>query len=309
MRLPTRTGRVLAVAAIVVALPTAAGALPTGANAPTAVSANSTTFQDSTGEDPAAADMGTIVVSNDDAGMITFRFEIPNRPTYQRETAIFLTIDSDANQATGDPDQLGADFSLDIFAGEAILFRWTGTGYQVAANQASLSYSWQSGPTIRINAADLNNTRRFNFSAQTASGIIFDPTTGAPSCPPAPADCARDFAPTFGFYNYNVVITPPTLVVRGLKATPAAPRAGRPFTLRLTVARSDTGAAIQSGRVTCVGRVGTARLRADLARVQGGAVVCIWSIPANARGKTFRGTVTVVHEGLRATRSFTARVR
>jgi hypothetical protein len=77
----------------------------------------------------------------------------------------------------------------------------------------------------------------------------------------------------------------------------------------MVAARSDTNAALQNGRVTCVGRAGNARLRAQLARVQGGAVVCTWQIPANARGRTFRGTVTVVFEGLRASRSFSARIR
>jgi hypothetical protein len=43
--------------------------------------------------------------------------------------------------------------------------------------------------------------------------------------------------------------------------------------------------------------------------VQGGAVVCTWLIPANAKGRTFRGSVTVVFEGLRASRSFSARIR
>jgi hypothetical protein len=43
--------------------------------------------------------------------------------------------------------------------------------------------------------------------------------------------------------------------------------------------------------------------------VQGGAAVCTWQIPANATGKRFRGSVTIVFEGLRASRSFSARIR
>ena len=73
MRLTTRTGLVLAVAALVVALPTAAGALPKGKSTPVTAAANSVTYNDSTGEDPAAPDITTIVVTNDDAGTITFQ--------------------------------------------------------------------------------------------------------------------------------------------------------------------------------------------------------------------------------------------
>jgi hypothetical protein len=106
-----------------------------------------------------------------------------------------------------------------------------------------------------------------------------------------------------------VKITPPTLVVRSLKPTPARPTAGRTFTLRLTAVRSDTNAAIQNGRVTCVGRIGNARLRAQVQRVVGRAAVCTWNIPAAAAGKTFRGSVAVVFEGLRAQQGYSARVR
>ena len=63
------------------------------------------------------------------------------------------------------------------------------------------------------------------------------------------------------------------------------PVAGRPFTLKLVAARSDTGAAVQNGRVTCVGRVGAARLKAQLQRVQGGAATCTWNIPAGREGQ------------------------
>jgi len=298
-------GLILALAVAVVALPTiASGALPSGTAAPTLVAANSTTYQDSTGEDPAAADITTIVVSNDDAATITFRINIPNRAQYTSDMAVVMFIDTDANQATGDPESLGADYIIQLIQGELILFRWDGMDFSLSATQASLSYSWAGGPTIRINASDLNNTRRFNFDVTTVSNIVFDPMTGAIDC----ANCKRDFAPTIGFYIYEVKITPPSLVVRKLTTTPKTPVAGRPFTMRLVAARSDTGAVVQNGRVTCVGRVGTARLRAQSAQVTGGAAVCTWLIPAKAKGKTFRGSVTVAFEGLRASQSLSRRI-
>jgi hypothetical protein len=105
-----------------------------------------------------------------------------------------------------------------------------------------------------------------------------------------------------------VIIAKPTLVVRRVTTSPAAPKAGKPFTLRMVAARSDTGAVLQNGRVTCVGRAGTARLKAQVARVVGGAVVCTWLIPAKAKGKTFKGSATVVFEGLRATGNVSRRI-
>ena len=302
VRLLTRPWLVLAIALAVVALPAAAsGAL----SAPKAPAANTTTFNDSVGEDPAAPDITTIVASNDDAATISFKINIPNRPQYAADIAIVMFLDSDANQSTGDPESLGADYIIQLIQGELLLFKWDGSDFTLSPTQSSLSYAWAGGPTIRVNASDLSNTRKLLFDVTAVSGIVFDSTSGAIDC----TNCKRDFAPTIGFYPYNVVVQKPTLVVRSLKPTPARPVAGRPFTLKLVAARSDTGAAVQNGRVTCVGRVGAARLTAQLQRVQGGAATCTWNIPANAKGKTFRGSVTVAFEGLKAGQSYTGKVR
>jgi hypothetical protein len=289
----------------VVAVPFLASGAFAKPAAPTAPAANSTTYNDSVGEDPTAPDISTIVASNDDAATISFRINIANRAQYTADVAIVMFLDSDANQATGDPESLGADYIIQLIQGEILLFKWDGSDFTVSSTQASLSYAWSSGPTIRVNASELNNTRKLLFDVTAVSGIVFDSTTGAIDC----TNCKRDFAPTIGFYQYEVKLTPPTLVVKSLRPTPARPAAGRPFTLRLVAARSDTGAVVQNGRVTCVGRLGSATLRAQVQRVQGGAATCTWNIPAAGKGKAFRGTVTVSFEGLKAQQSYTGKVR
>jgi hypothetical protein len=289
----------------VVALPFLASGAFAKTAAPAAPTANSTTYQDSVGEDATAPDITTITVSNDDAGTITFRINVPNRAQLSNDLVAIVDIDSDANQATGDPTNFGSDYIIQYIQGEAILFKWDGSDYTLSATQASLTSSWASGPTFKINASDLSNTRKLSFDALVVSGVVFDPQTGAIDC----SACKRDFAPLIGLYNYQLLITKPTLVVRSLKPTPARPVAGRSFTLKLVAARSDTGAVVQNGRVTCVGRLGSARLKATVQQVQGGAATCTWSIPANAKGKTFRGSVAVVFEGLKASQSYTGKVR
>jgi hypothetical protein len=223
---------------------------------------------------------------------------------------LLLFVDSDANPQTGDPDELGADYVIEIFGGEAALFRWDGTDFTRRAGDppaTSLIFGYMGGVTITISAAELGNTKKFGFSFIAVSGIAIDPTTSDLDFTNAVADVAP--AVNAGLYQYEVKITPPSLVVRNLKPTPARPAAGRAFTLRLTAVRSDTNAAVQNGRVTCIGRIGNVRLRAQVQRVVGRAAVCTWSIPAGASGKTFRGSVAVVFEGLRAQQGYSARVR
>jgi hypothetical protein len=288
------------VAAVVVALPTAAsGAF----SVPSATTTNNQTFQDTTGEDPTAPDITTIVVSNDNAGLITFRINVPNRAQQAQDLGVVMFLDSDSNQATGDPASLGADHIIQYLRGEPILFRWDGSDFSLSATQSTLSAAWSSGATIRINAAQLGNARRLSFDALVVSGLVFDDLGGL-ECPEA--TCKRDFAPAVGFYQYEVRIERPTLLVRRVSAGKAT--AGKPFTLRMRTARSDTGATVQNGRVTCVGRVGNARLRARVQRVIGGWATCTWNLPPDSKGKRFRGSISIAFEGLRASESFASRI-
>jgi hypothetical protein len=306
----TRPGLVLAVAIAVVALPTVASGALSAPAAPQGIAANTMTYTDSSGENAAAPDITTITVSNTDAGVIQFRVAIPNRAQFTPDMLLLLFVDSDANPQTGDPTELGSDYVIEVFGGEAALFRWDGTNFTRRAGDppaTSLIFGYQNGVTITISAAELGNTKNFGFSFIAVSGITVDPTTQDLDFTNAVADIAP--AANSGLYAYEVKITPPTLVVRSLRPTPRNPMAGRSFTLRLVAARSDTNAVVQNGRVTCVGRVGNARLRAQVQRVVGGAATCTWNLAPGAKGKTFRGSVAVVFEGLRAAQSFSRKVR
>jgi hypothetical protein len=305
-----RAGFLLAIAVALVALPTVASGSPSSPTAPTAMSANSTTYQDSSGENPAAPDITTLTVSNTDAGLLSFRVAIPNRAQLGQDMLLLLFVDTDANAQTGDPESLGADYVIQVFGGEAALFRWDGSDFTRRAGDppaTSLIFSYENGVTITMSAAELGNTKKFGFAFIAISGVTIDPTTGDVDFTNAVGDVAP--ATGAGLYQYEVMITPPTLVVKSLKSTPKNPAAGRSFTLRLVAARSDTGAVVQNGRVTCVGRIGNARLRAQVQRVQGGAATCTWNIPLTAKGKVLRASVAVTFEGLKAQQGYSGKVR
>jgi hypothetical protein len=303
----TRPGILLAIAVAIVALPAAAsGAL----SSPAAPTANSTSYQDSSGENPAAPDITTLTVSNNDAGVISFKVNIPNRPQLTQDMLLLLFVDTDANAQTGDPDSLGADYVIQLFGGEAALFRWDGTDFTRRAGDppaTSLIFAYQGGVTITISAAELGNTKKFGFAAIALSGVTIDPATGDTDFTNAVSDVAP--AAGSGSYQFEVKITPPTLVVKKLTPSPPKPTAGQAFTLRLVATRSDTGAAVQNGKVACVGRIGSAKLKVTFQRVTGGAAVCTWNIPPTAKGKTFRGSVGVVFEGLKASQGYASKVR
>jgi hypothetical protein len=295
--------RVIGVSAVVsVAVLGTAGGAWTSASAPAKASANSVTFQDSTGERPDSPDITTIVVSNTNSGELSFKINPFARVT--DDMLIGIDIDTDANAATGDPDT-GADYAIELFRGSANLFRWDGTNFSRRQNdppQATLTFS---GPEIKINASELGNTTHLKFDAIVITGIVVD-SSGDLDFTNARADIAPDLG--HGLFDYPVKTAPLRLLAKGFSLSPRRPVAGRTLTANLTVARNDTGAVLKGGTVVCSASVGGARIGVRVHRFVGSQARCAWQVPGSARGKSIRGSITVVFEGKRITRSFAATV-
>jgi hypothetical protein len=81
-----------------------------------------------------------------------------------------------------------------------------------------------------------------------------------------------------------------------LSATPARPRAGKPFVLTLAVRRSDTGKGVTSGTVSCRVLLNEKKVPAKGSVVRGSGR-CAFVVPASAKGKLLRGTITVRSSG------------
>jgi hypothetical protein len=270
---------------------------------------NTITFTDSSGEDPAAPDITTVVVSNDDAGLISFKINIPNRPQLSRDIAIDMFVDSDSNAATGDPQFLGADYVIELFLGEVSLFKWDGTDFTRRVGDppaTTLVYSWASGVTIKISATELGSTKKFGFDVLAVSGLVIDDATGNIDNTNAKSDVAP--APSAGLYRYEVKIAPARLVAKTLSTTPAKPKAGKSFTVRLAATRSDTGATIVNGELDCAAKAGSKALKPKSEKFIGGQAVCVFQIPAGTQGKTLRGTIKIVFEGKSLTRPFAGKI-
>src|SRR3989442_6216855 len=95
LRRGSRVSRILkslgVVAAVAAALPVLSGA------APARVAANSTTYQDSTGEDAQGPDITTVIASNDNTGLITFQINIPSQASLSGVKITDIEIDADSS--------------------------------------------------------------------------------------------------------------------------------------------------------------------------------------------------------------------
>jgi hypothetical protein len=212
-------------------------------------------------------------------------------------------IDSDNTATTGDPDT-GGEYAIELFGGEANLFKWDGTNFSRRPNDPPQSTLTFSQLAITINASELGNTTRFNFAVTVITGVTI--VNGDLDFSAAHADFAPDLG--HGLWNYKVNTAPLKLVAKGFKLTPGRPLAGRTFTAALTVARNDTGAILKGGTVVCTATVGGGRITARVRKFVGTQARCAWLIPGSARGKPIRGSITVVFEGRRISRSFSATV-
>src|SRR5207248_3088038 len=162
-----------------------------------------------------------------------------------------------------------------------------------------------TGTTISINATELGNTKNLSFDVTVISGLKFD-AAGNLDFTSAHADFAPDIG--HGRYPFEVKVAPMKLLMKSFKTTPRRPRAGGAFTMQMTAMRNDTGAVLQGGTVKCAAKAGGATLAARTHRFAGTAAVCTWAIPASARGKTFRGSITVVFEGKKVTKTFSSSI-
>ena len=292
----SRPAILLALAALLVGVPAALGGSSHAA-------ANSATFDDSIGEDAAAPDITTVAVSNDDAGLITFQVNISNRPALTPDMFMLLFLDTDQNASTGATDFLGAEYAIELDPGAVSLFKWNGSDFTQAPSQASLTYAYSSGATIRVSAADLGRTKGINFGLEAVAGVTFDASGN-----PVFDTVHRDFAPDLGhgFYSYQV-LTKMVLTVTAFTTSPKPPKAGRTFSVSLAATENDTKGPVRSGVVTCPATLAGKRAVAVTHVVANGIATCVWRIPKTAKGRIMRGSITLTLQGAHVTRPFTAR--
>src|SRR5436190_6809268 len=266
---------------------------------------NTTTYPDSTGEDAAAPDITSVVVSNDDAGLITIQVNVNNRPTLSQDMEFLILLDIDKNPNTGASAFRGADYAIDLVAGSVDLFQWNGSDYVRAASQASLVYSYAAtGPIIRVSAADLGKTKAFNFGVEAFAGLAVDAQGNFDD-----SNVHRDFAPDQGHgFNGYQVLTKLVLTVTAFTVAPKPAKAGRPFSASMAANQNDTAGPVQAGRVTCAASVAGKRLVPVTHAVRNGVAVCIWRIPTTVKGQPVRGLVPLTVRGTSVTRGFSSRV-
>ena len=157
--------------------------------------ANITSFTDRTGDVKLAPDIASLAVSNDDAGLLTFRLNFANGiPAGLPGEQLGVALDLDQNPDTGTV-YYGAEVALEFDETTVRFLRAHGNDFSAAAAPASLQgIVTASTVTFTVKAADLGLTPTDGFNVFALSETRLD----------------GDLAPEIRTFNYEQVAgTPP----------------------------------------------------------------------------------------------------
>lgn len=266
------------------------------------------TFADATGDATGGApDLTQVVVSNDVAGLITFR--ITTVAPLVSGSVIAVDLDTDLSPANG------PEYVVRAGLGGADMVKWDGNAY-VDSGAAILMTRVANVLDLKVKRADIGRPTKFGFDVVS---VIFDA---------ADRIAGDDAVPDGGEFTYALTFAqcsngkdddgdgkidaddlgcssetdnlesddPVTLSVGKPAVAPAKPKEGKAVVVSVGVTRVETGRGIPTGAVRCAGRVGAKALRGT-GKVAGGRASCAFKLPVGAKGKTLRGTITVTHLG------------
>jgi hypothetical protein len=260
---------------------------------PSATAAGSNSFTDTIGDGNGAADVKSVVVSNDDAGQVMIRVNVDSLPS-PSDTRVYAFFDTDQNQATGWADGAGAEYVFLVDESDHTygFLRWNGTAWEDAPDTTARVFSDSGGVAFSINRSELGGTTGFSFWVRTRLGD--------------PAGTATDTAPDGdAVWSYTLQIgAPPAPKIAGvmLPATSLLPKAGTTFTFRVGNVILSTKEVVSADHITCKAVLAGKTLTA----VRPGA--CAWRLPRTARGKSLVVTFTVTYHGASYARRFPLKV-
>lgn len=275
---------------------------------------HTTVYRDAAGEDPKGPDITTVTVASQDGEVLTIRVDVPTLPVLTDDMRLRVWLDADNDPKTGLTVEglEGIDHFLlvdrwELGPGAVGLFRCSATvcsgGRIETSPTTTLGFTYSNGGVFTLATSELGlpHLERLRFAAVMTSGVAYDPATRRYDLTTA----HLDRAPDEGYWTFD---TRPLRLTR-LSATPATPRAGKAFVLRGTAIRTDTGATLRTGRVSCSTRIAGRAIPAQVHRFVGRQAVCSFDVPAAARGRGFRSTITVSRRNARIAGSLSGEVR
>jgi hypothetical protein len=269
-----------------------------------APSTGTVAYTDPAGDGGGAPDITGVEISSDGQGGLNLHVSIPGLAgVLTGDQRVFLLIDADQRAYSGDPDNLGTEYSFSFSAAGWYFRRWDArTSKWVAALSRTTSGSYSYGASgggvwFHAGLSDLGGARTtgLNFWAEADAG------TGDA--------VVYDRIPDAGMDNYQL---PAGLAAAGAAdhiasivtvTTPGRPVAGKPLHVAAPFVVLGSGHQERPQLVECSASVGRQRLHGR------GAGSCTFTIPPRSAGKLLRVSVHADYGSASATKSIVLRIR
>jgi hypothetical protein len=250
-------------------------------------------FADPAGDAGAGFDITSLTVSNDDAGVLTFRVALPALAALPDNMAVAILLDGDPRTAPFDPDAV-------LLAIRNVAVMGSGPPGTPPTAPRSLTTGFRPGAlTLSLARSALGNPRTLGLTAATF-------TLGPDGTPITTAD--YDLVEASAYAEYAIRL-PTKLLVRSTTLSPGRPAAGARFRAGAFIRDVTYGAPGEpaaGGRVTCSFTVGGRKVTAARSLTKAGRATCAGTVPGDAAGATLRGTVTFSLNGATVTRTVSA---
>jgi len=249
----------------------------------------SATYRDAGGETDASSDIRKVVVSSDEAALLSFKVTLAAHP--DRHTTVLVYLDTDRNAATGASTALGADYQLaasELSQTDATfsLRRWNGrTFVDVSSVYPNVELRGRVVTLGFANADRIAKSFRWAVATRRRPTVTLDRAPD-PGQPPLSFESGGSSA---------------KLSVARVRLAPRRPSAGD--TLTASIALKAGGHVDLMNSIedfACSARVGPRSLEAlDSSGIYGvegaanGELRCVWRIPPAAGGKSLEGAIEV----------------
>jgi hypothetical protein len=232
---------------------------------------------DPTGDANGLADISGVDVGNDYvSGAYVIWVDLANRSSLNDGEGIEVRVDTDLNSTTGGKD--GSDYVIELAAARGCsVYHWEGQDFFLVPAPSLTCKFVDKSVRVEIQPTDLGGPKTMTFYVLTFAG-----------------EAEGDIAPNGDGWLFATIRTGKVpLSIGTATLAPSVPRAGHVVTAKLTVDREDTLERIDSGTVTCTLAVGSRRVAEIASGFVGDEAVCASKLPASARGKPYRLSITV----------------
>jgi hypothetical protein len=244
------------------------------------------TYDDPIEDSASAPDFCSGEIVTNDNETITIGIYAHNRAGFESGDTYSVFLDTDLNPGTGGGGY-GAEYEITFDGAGAATIPWNGSSFD-SASASPASTEWQEGygPVFEIARGAIGGALGFTFVLVSANGPD------------------GDRAPDNGSWAYTLT---PLVLEMGAPSLGLA-KAGRSFSARTLVMRSDLDSPLAEGAIGCTGRLAGRPLQGK-GRFADDHLICAWPLPRTGRGKQFSGRIAVTFQGAVTGRTFTVRVR